>query len=78
MPLVTNQRRYSRALIAAICLIVVGWLPLPLSVIIMKAQGDPNPNPIGPGLLFFFTAWPAIILLIIGIVRTKRLRRAMN
>jgi hypothetical protein len=35
---------------------------------------DPNPNPIGPGLLFFFAAWPAIICLLIGIVQVKRSR----
>jgi len=31
----------------------------------------PNPDPIGPGLLFFFTAWPAIICLIIGYVQAR-------
>ena len=32
---------------------------------------DPNPNPIGPGLLFFLSFWPAVICIIIGIVRVR-------
>jgi len=31
-----------------------------------------DPNPIGPGLLFFFTAWPAIICLGIGVYQVRR------
>jgi hypothetical protein len=53
--------------------VVLGWGPL-LAIIVLVAIGlwpDPNPNPIGPGLLFFFTAWPAIICLVIGVVRVK-------
>jgi hypothetical protein len=33
---------------------------------------DPNPNPIGPGLLFFFTFWPAVICLGIGVFQVWR------
>jgi len=33
---------------------------------------DPNPNPIGPGLLFFVTFWPALICLVVGVVRVRR------
>lgn len=54
-------------------LVVLGWGPL-LAIIVLAAVGlwpDPNPNPIGPGLLFFFTAWPAIICLVIGVVRVQ-------
>ena len=29
---------------------------------------DPNPNPIGPVLLAFFTFWPAVILIVWGLV----------
>jgi hypothetical protein len=55
-------------------LVVVGWGPL-LAIILLAAIGlwpDPNPNPIGPGLLFFFTSWPAIICLGIGVVQVRR------
>jgi hypothetical protein len=57
-------------------LMVVGWAPL-WSIVLLAAIGvwpDPNPNPIGPGLLFFFTSWPAIICLVVGVVQVRRKR----
>jgi len=27
---------------------------------------DPNPNPIGPGLLAFLTFWPGLVLMALG------------
>lgn len=54
-------------------LVVLGWGPL-LAIILLAAIGlwpDPDPNPIGPGLLFFFTAWPAIICLGIGVFKVQ-------
>lgn len=56
-----------------LALVVLGWGPL-LAIIVLAAIGvwpDPNPNPIGPGLLFFFTAWPAVICLVVGVVRVQ-------
>ena len=58
-------------------LVVLGWGPL-LAIILLAAIGlwpDPNPNPIGPGLLFFLTSWPAIICLVIGVVQVRSSRR---
>jgi hypothetical protein len=58
-------------------LLVVGSGPL-LTIVILATVGlwpDPNPNPIGPGLLFAFTAWPAIICLAIGVVLVRRASR---
>jgi len=55
-------------------LLVVGSGPL-LFIIVAAAVGlwpDPNPNPVGPGLLFFFTFWPAVICIVIGVVRVRR------
>ena len=54
-------------------LLLVGTGPL-LFIIVAAAIGlwpDPNPNPIGPGLLFFFTIWPALICIAIGVVRVR-------
>lgn len=59
-------------------LVVVGWGPL-LLIVLLAAIGlwpDPNPNPIGPGLLFFFTAWPAVICLTIGIRQVRRAQQS--
>jgi len=30
---------------------------------------DPNPNPVGFGLLFFVTIWPALGLMAFGLIR---------
>ena len=49
-------------------LVVLGWGPL-LAIVLMAGLGlwpDPNPNPIGPGLLFFVTFWPAVSCLVVG------------
>ena len=59
-------------------LLVVGGGPL-IFIIVAAAVGlwpDPNPNPIGPGLLFFFTFWPAVICIVIGVVRVRKQQRA--
>lgn len=58
-------------------LLVLGSGPL-LGIILLASLGlwpDPNPNPIGPGLLFFFTFWPAIVCLGIGAVQVWRTGR---
>jgi hypothetical protein len=54
-------------------LLIIGSAPL-LFIIVAAAIGlwpDPNPNPIGPGLLFFFTFWPAVICILIGVVLVR-------
>lgn len=59
-------------------LLVVGSGPL-LFIGIAATIGlwpDPNPNPIGPGLLFFFTFWPAVLCILVGVIRVRRARRA--
>lgn len=60
---------------AAIAL--VGWTPL-LAIVLLAGIGlwpDPDPNPIGPGLLFFCSFWPAAICLGIGCLQVWRNRR---
>jgi len=61
-----------------LALLVVGAGPL-LFIIFAAAVGlwpDPNPNPIGPGLLFGLTFWPAIICIVVGVVRVRHRRAA--
>lgn len=56
---------------AGLILLVLGSGPL-WTIVLLAAIGlwpDPNPNPIGPGLLFFFTFWPAVILMGVGVAR---------
>lgn len=59
-------------------MLIVGTGPL-LFIILAAAIGlwpDPNPNPIGPGLLFFLTFWPAVLCILVGVIRVRRARRA--
>jgi hypothetical protein len=61
-----------------LALVIFGWGPLAL-IILLAALGlwpdpnpNPNPNPVGPGLLFFFTFWPVIIFPGFGGFQTRR------
>jgi len=36
---------------------------------------DPNPNPVGPGILAMFTFWPSIALMLVRLVRAIRVVR---
>ena len=56
-------------------LLAIGAGPL-LFIILAAAVGSrltPNPNPIGPGLLFFFEFFrPAAICIVVGVLRVRR------
>ena len=72
------MKRYLKTIWVKIGLVlaVFGWGPL-WAIVLLAAIGlwpDPNPNPIGPGLLFFFTFWPAVICLGIGVFQVRRQR----
>ena len=61
----------SRWIRAGAATLVAGMLPL-LTVIVLAKVGlwpDPNPNPVGPGLLFVAAAALACVLTLIGIIR---------
>ncbi|HEY7141415.1 MAG TPA: hypothetical protein VIE44_15030 [Methylomirabilota bacterium] len=54
-------------------LLVFGTGPL-LFIIVAAAIGlwpDPNPNPVGPGMLAFLTFWPGLICLAVGIGKVR-------
>jgi hypothetical protein len=62
---------------AGLALFVLGSGPL-FVVIALAAVGlwpDPNPNPVGPGLLFLLTFWPAVFCIVIGVARVWLRRR---
>lgn len=63
----------SRLFVAGFLLAVLGALPL-TGIILLAGLGlwpDPDPNPIGPGLLCFVTFWPGILLMIAGALRVR-------
>ena len=71
-----NAYLRSRPIQIGLALLVVGSAPL--LILMAAAVGlwpGPNPNPIGPGLLFFFTFWPGVICVVIGILRVRKQRR---
>jgi hypothetical protein len=66
-----------RLLWIGVAVLVLGTGPL-LLVILATALGltdDPNPNPIGPGLLAFVSFWPGVVLTIIGLAQARRPRK---
>ena len=73
-----NEYRKNRLVQIGFWLLVIGSGPL-WGIILLAEIGlwpDPNPNPIGPGLLFFFTFWPAVICLVIGVSQVWRKQRS--
>lgn len=73
--------RLSRLFWVGLALLVAGTGPLLLVVVAAELglTSDPNPNPIGFGLLTFFTFWPAVILTVWGLVASiARYRRAQS
>jgi hypothetical protein len=62
--------KFSRLFWAGLSLLALGSGPLLLiaGATELGLTSDPNPNPIGLGLLAFFTFWPAVILIALGLV----------
>ncbi len=70
------SRRGRILLRTGIVLFVVGAGPL-LAIIIAASLGlthDPNPNPVGLGMLAGITFWPAVIMIVWGVVSIRHER----
>lgn len=70
--------RDSRLIRIGVALLVFGSGPL-LAVIVAAELGltsDPNPNPVGFGILAMCSFWPSVILIVCGIVGVVRKRRS--
>ena len=66
--------RLSRVFWVGVVLLVLGSGPL-LTIILMAALGltkDPNPNPVGFGIIAGLTFWPSVILMIVGAAQSWR------
>jgi len=57
-------------------LFLVGTGPLLLTIIAAELgmTSDPNPNPVGFGILMTFTLMPSLVLMMIGFFRVKHSR----
>ena len=68
--------RRSRLFNAGALLFAVGCGPL-LAVIAAAGAGltaDPEPNPVGFGILALFTFWPSVVLMLCGLAAAVRVR----
>ena len=64
--------RLSRVFWIGLILFTLGSGPL-LTVILLawlRVTDDPNPNPVGFGMLAFLTFWPSVILVIVGLAQS--------
>ena len=61
--------RVSRILWIGVGFLTLGTGPLLAVIGIAKMGiGDPNPNPLGFGILAFLTFWPSILLIVVGLI----------
>ena len=56
-------------------MMAVGTSPL---LLVLWLSKDPNPNPVGPGILSFLTFWPGLGLVISGVMRWLRRDKAVE
>ena len=57
--------------LTGMAILVLGSGPL-IAIILLAKIGllrDPNPNPIGPGLLFIVSFWPGVFVLLVGLLK---------
>ncbi|HZN41003.1 MAG TPA: hypothetical protein VFD82_19510 [Planctomycetota bacterium] len=62
----------SRLLWVGVALLLVGSGPLVVAIVVSMLRGDPNPNPVGPGICAMFTFWPSIGMIAAGLVAGHR------
>lgn len=75
-----KQYRRSRDLIVGVILLVVGSGPLVSGMIAGKLGlvDDPSPNSRVLGTVAWLTFWPAILLIVVGVLQVQRERRRVR
>ncbi len=73
-----SSLRASRAFRAGLALLAIGWGPLLLYIVYESLSGETGGNPIGLGLLMFFSTPIALALLLIGGVAAAVATRGAN
>ena len=66
----TPRFKLTRLFWIGLAILIAGTGPL-LAILIADSLGllsDPNPNPVGPGLLAGLTFWPASIMIVWGLI----------
>jgi len=73
----SERYRDSKLIRVGAAILVLGSGPL-LAIIVAAKLGltrDPNPNPVGFGILAGLTFWPGIILLLVGVLAVWQRKR---
>ncbi|MGE5536425.1 MAG: hypothetical protein ACM3W7_13020 [Acidobacteriota bacterium] len=65
-----SRFKFSLLFWVGVGILAVGCGPLLLFLLVFELglMSDPNPNPIGLGLLAFLSFWPGVIVLLIGLI----------
>ena len=66
----TPRFKLTRLFWIGFAILIIGTGPL-VAILIAASLGllsDPNPNPVGPGLLAAITFWPAVIMVVWGLI----------
>jgi hypothetical protein len=64
----------SRLFLAGLITLIVGASPLLLYILYEYVTGRTGGNPVGLGLLFFVSFWPAVIMMGLGALSALRRR----
>ncbi len=64
-------KKLDKLLKVGIVIFIIGSGPLLVTMLL-----DPNSNPVGFGIMAFFTFWPSIILMIVGLVKTFKAKKS--
>lgn len=67
----TDNQKGKKLLIAGIVIFIIGSGPLLVTMFL-----NPNSNPVGFGIMAYFTFWPAIVLMIVGLVKIFKAKKS--
>jgi hypothetical protein len=76
--------QFSKVFWIGIVVLAVGTGPLFITMLLasLGLTKDPNPNPVGFGIMAFFTFYPSIALIVVGLIismsRSRSVRKRVN
>jgi len=72
-----KAKKIDNLLKVGIEIFIIGSGPLLITMLLasLGLTSDPNPNPVDFGIMAFFTFWPSLILMIVGLVKTFKAKK---